>query len=236
MHIINPHRFGETFPVENIISEYKYEDDVTDTVGSNNGTATSITYGTGGVGKHGIFNGTSSYVSVADSSTLSFTDGSDLPFSISFMFNFNTASSCMFVTKRNSSYTEYQCAWETASGGRLVFDIMSGGGTANYKREYYPSFSPTLGQWYHVVMTYAGSGRQEIYLDGVLQSTTQYLQGTYTGMSDTTAWVVQGRGGWGAYYYLDGDLDVVRFWDKELSADEVSAIATAELAGTDINP
>ena len=49
-------------PLQNIISEYKFEDNALDTVGTNNGTATSLTYATGLVGKTGVFNGTSSKV------------------------------------------------------------------------------------------------------------------------------------------------------------------------------
>ena len=57
-------------PLANIISEYKFEDNVLDTVGANDGTATSLTYATGLVGKTGVFNGTTSYVLVSNATNL----------------------------------------------------------------------------------------------------------------------------------------------------------------------
>ena len=95
MNIINPYRFkvapSGDIPLANIISEYKFENNVLDTVGTNDGTATGVTYVTDMVSKAGSLGASNtSYITVADADNLSFTNGSnDLPFSISFLIKFN---------------------------------------------------------------------------------------------------------------------------------------------------
>ncbi len=219
----------------NFISRYTFEDNVNDVAGSNNGTATSISYVTGGVGKSGAFNGGASKVDIPDANDLSFTDGSDLPFTISLLFNTNATQNSMLVTKRNGTFTEYQCFYSSSG---LTFDLMSGGNTSNFKRENV-SFAASFGVFYHVVFAYSGSGRQKIYLDGVLQSTTQTLTGTYVGMTNTTAFVRLGKGGFSessGVFSLNGEEDEVIFWDKELNQSDITFLATEQLAGNDIDP
>ena len=63
-------------PLGNIISQYKFQNNANDFVGSNNGTATNLSYVTGLVGKAGDFSGgTNSQVSIPDADNLSFGNG-----------------------------------------------------------------------------------------------------------------------------------------------------------------
>jgi hypothetical protein len=54
-------------------------------------------------------------------------------------------------------------------------------------------------------------------------------------MEKWTAPVLLGKTAPNTTFSLNGYMDAVRLWDKELSASEVSSIAADELAGIDIN-
>ena len=70
------------YPLENIISEYKFQNNTLDTVGSNDGTPTALTYTAGLVGQTGVFNGSTGKVVLPDASNLSFPL---IPFSFSYL-------------------------------------------------------------------------------------------------------------------------------------------------------
>lgn len=230
------------YPLANIISEYKFEDNTNDTVGSNNGTATGVSYVTDMVSKAGSFgSSSSSYVTISDSDDLSFTDGvTDLPFSTTFLIKFSSfdnTNGLWVINKRDDSAinSEYQI---TFKDGFNIFLFKKTSPSDHIRRSYV--FTPTLNQIYHLTATYDGSETHagiKLYLDGVSVGTSS-LSGTYTGMSNTSSPVEIGKRGWespsiGSSSYR---LDCVRFWNKELTAAEALDIATAELAGTDINP
>ena len=58
----------------------------------------------------------------------------------------------------------------------------------------------------------------------------------YSGMSNLGEPITIGNDAFTVTNSLYGEMDVVRFWDRVLTPTEASDIATAELAGTDINP
>lgn len=229
---------GGIYPLANIIAEYKFEDNVLDTVGSNDGTATAITYASGLVGKSGVFNGTTSKVVIADADNLSFTNGSnDLPFSLSFIVNLDTVSGSNFLIAKRNTLSEYQLGFV---GNELRFRLFGNGGTSEVLAWNHSGFSVLTN--YHIVVTYDGSetattSSLKLYINGTQVTTTTPPNetGTYSGMVNSTQNLQLGNI-FSSGFNLDGSLDCVRFWDKELTSAEVSTIATAELAGTDINP
>ena len=225
-----------SYPLANIISEYKFENNVLDTVGTNNGVATAITYVTGGVGKSADFNGSTSFVSIADSNDLSFTNGfNDLPFSISLLIKFDVfPSNALFLNKFiGTTGREYEIRWNNTQG--FIFKLYRDTNSSNINAAFLPT--KVTGQWYHITCTSDGSETKEgliIYINGIEVPSTKTLQGTYTGMINNTG--VLSLGKFYSGLHLNGKMDVVRLWDKELTSAEALAIATAELAGTDINP
>ena len=73
---------GVDIPLSSFISYWKFDGNANDSVGTNNGTATNVTYTTGLVGNTANFNGTNSKVVVPDANNLSFGNGtSDVDFS-----------------------------------------------------------------------------------------------------------------------------------------------------------
>jgi len=231
---INP-----VIPLANIISEYKFENNVLDTVGTNDGTATGITYEAGTVGQRGVFNGSSSFVSVPNNTVFNFTEGAgvDKPFSISLLATFDT-------TNNNSALVNKYSAGSNAEfsliifGSKLNMGIFESDNWTDYiSREY--DFTRVVGQVYHISMTYDGSKSAngiKFYINGLEVVSTDISVGSYTGLVSNTAPILIGKRTLGTQHPHDGTLDCVRIWSKELTQAEITEIATAELNGIDINP
>lgn len=236
-----------SYPLGNIISEWKFEGNVIDTVGSNNGTATNLSYVAGLVGQAGDFTGgTNSQVLIPDDNTLSFGDGStDSPFSISFLYKLDVNNTNNFIFKGDTSTAttrEYVIQYAPSSGGKMSI-IFYDGNLSHYIRAYTTGNIPLgtiyLGQWVHFVITYDGSGTSsgiKLYFQGEERSMSYSSAGTYVAMENTATPLSIGKNPHNTNNSLNGYMDCLRFWDKELTSDEALDIATAELAGIDINP
>lgn len=210
---------------DSIISGYNLDANANDNTGTNNGTATAVSYVSGQVSNAADFDGSTSYIDIPDAANLSFGDGStDSPFSISFGVKFDSTASCYLIAKRQSpDDKEYQIDLLSGTLRVILFD-QSSGGTLN--AGFTPSFSTAT--WYHVVMTYDGSstfGGINFYIDGSAQSLSDSSAGSYTAMENLTSQVRLGAKPFVLTdSILDGQLDEVYFWDKELSAAEVTEI------------
>ena len=223
-----------TIPLANIISEYKFEDNVLDTVGTNDGTPTALTYADGLVNRTGVFNGSNSLVTILDSDSLSFTNGvNDLPFSFSMLAKFNDNNESILFNKIQSANREYLV---DVFSNRVDFKVFDGS-SANFLYNNY-AFTRAIGVWYHFTFTYDGSGMSsgiKTYVNAVVGG-VQSEGGIYTKMQNTTSNLVLGKFSYLNLLPLNGYLDCVRIWNKELTQAEISLVATEELAGTDINP
>ena len=212
------------YPLANIISEYKFEDNVLDTVGSNNGTATAITYADGLVGRTGVFNGSTSKIAMPTNFI------PDLPsFSFSCLLKATNTSSeyrvfglsdninmPFIILRLNASF----------STGRIGFYLHSNNTGVEITTNSYVSTD-----WIHITGTAVENGDMKLYVNGTLISTLAIT--SFTKLADFN-YVGANRNANNNFY--NGSLDCLRFWNKELSQTEITDIATAELAGTDINP
>ena len=78
--------------------------------------------------------------------------------------------------------------------------------------------------WLHVVVTYDGSEAStgiEVYLDGANDTTTQSGAGSYTGMTNTSNNVGIGSRADAGISEFQGDMDNIRFYNRELTLSEV---------------
>ena len=212
------------FPLSNIISEYKFEDNVLDTVGTSNGTATNVTYADGLVGRTGVFNGSTSKVSmptnfIPDLPSFSFscllkatnTSGEYRIFGLSDNINMP-----LIILRLNASF----------SPGRIGFYLHSNNTGVEITTNSYVSTD-----WIHITGTAVENDTMKLYVNGTLAGTLPIT--SFTKLADSN-YVGTNRNANNNFY--NGSLDCLRFWNKELSQSEITAIATAELAGTDINP
>ena len=247
-NIINPYRFGGTtpsiIPLQNIISEYKFENDVLDTVGTNDGTPTAITYADGLVGRTGVFNNATSLVTILDTDDLSFGNGvTDSPFSVSLLINWNeevplpNSPQRLIVNKMFPSDDRFEYSIIRYDDAYLFY-LYSNGSLVTYIRVYVVDYFMDIGTWYHLAVTYDGGGSEfgmKIYINGVDETTSQQQVGTYVAMTNDNRNIQIGGTIGLTTQVVDGNIDSVRFWDKELSYGEIITLAENELAGVDVN-
>ncbi len=204
-----------TAPTSGLQSEYKFEDNVNDTSGnSHNGTATSLTYGTGKIGKSAIFNGSSSKVSLGYTAIPATGD-----FSVSLWIKRKTDTGEANIVGQQSSSssagrTNIMCSSTTALGLHGVL------GNSDH------TATKPIGTWYHAVVSRTGS-TLSLYVDNVKQTFT------YSGsIEQTTTWLAALNNG--SYFGASVEIDQLRFYNRVLTDLEVTQLfnETLDVAGT----
>jgi len=124
-----------------------------------------------------------------------------------------------FVNRRDATYHDWQII---RFSGNLEVYIHTDG--SNYLKA--TITEPTFTAWNHLAFTYDGSGNAsglKLYHNDTLLSTTNSETGTYTGMGDNATQIVIGAEGFsGTYDRHPANMDEVKIWGRELTADEVS--------------
>lgn len=209
---------------------------------SNNGTLTNgPTYNSANGGSI-VFDGIDEYVNLGDNDLFSFTSGGgvDIPFSISAWIRLSAYGtgvagySALIFKSQEPSANNWQREWTFSHNNTLgfVFSVYTveplGGNRIGRTNN---SVIP-LNTWRHLTATYNASKTVSgitLYMNGVQQSTTDLITGTYTGMINTTTTVEFGRqysysmfsGGDGGL--LNGNISSVQIYrNKVLSASEVN--------------
>lgn len=208
----------------NQVAHYAFDSNSNDSINGQNGTDTNIVYTNAGIlGNSATFNGTSSLISIADNDNFSF---SSLPFSIN-VWVYPVGNSGYLISKRNSSFIEFQSTYNISSG-TILLQLFSGGVTSNLISATATSSALTANAWNLVTFTHTGSnmnGDIKIYLNGVLCTATYANTGTYTGISNTSAGLVLGRIGNSSSGYFNGRMDKLRIWKgRELTQTEITNI------------
>jgi len=199
---------------------------------SPSGVADPLNYGEVYGGNAVSFDGSNDYISVADSSDLSFGDSSnDSEFSISAWINmddatkFRIASKCAFD---GSSLMEY--TFTTSGSDALLlqlFDATTGNNIAGFGS----TLTSSQGKWIHVACTYDASESAsgiKIYVDGSDVTASTSTDGTYVAMHNTTAELEIGRlrSGSGTTSYSDGKINNVKIFNTALTQDQVRELYT----------
>ncbi len=191
--------------------------EVIDSSGYNNhGTSVSSpTIVTGRFGNAGDFNGSSSYITVADNSILEPAYG--LSLSVWLKREGGVGTRQIFLGKGDGQTNATSQYWmELNTSNQLVFytsTSSSGGSFAATDK----TITDTT-QWHHVVMTWDGT-TAKIFLDGQQSSVTSGRTGT---LVNTT--YAYGIGKLGAFtgLHFNGLLDDSRIYDRALNADEIT--------------
>ncbi len=152
------------------------------------------------------FNGSSSYVSVPDSSRLDITG----QISLSAWIYPRTVKSESVMRKGPGSSGVYYLYISGSGAVRLAINNI-GWDTGGYTL-------PATGRWYHVVGTYNGQHRR-IYVDGELRN--EIAQAGVISANNYTLTIGQ-RGD--SAEYFSGDLDELRIYNRALTAGEIAAL------------
>jgi hypothetical protein len=178
------------------------------------GIATGTTVTTGYSGNARSFDGSSDYISVADTPSL---DGMD-QLSLSTWVKVNSFSSQTVVPiGKDVNSVSYRI--NIAPSGQLSFVV------ATSNNSWYStgtvvdsSVSLTTGKWYHIAAIYDGS-RVRIYVNGQLTGTgSQDISGN---ILNSDSEVHFGKSSSANIDYFNGMLDEVRVYNRALSADEI---------------
>ena len=164
------------------------------------------------------FDGINDYIDCGDNDNLSFGNGvTDSPFSISLWLNTGNTSTRGVVSKYGSIGLEWLFYMV---GGKVRFLLNDTINSSNIFAT--GSTALTLNTWYHVAITYDGSGLSgiNIYVNGVLETLTTGGSG-YVAMSNTNQPLEIGK-------YLSrelfGVIDEVAIFNSELSASDITTI------------
>jgi len=187
---------------DNLLAYYKLDGNSNDSVGSNNGTDTSISYVSGKINQSALFNGTNSSVTLTIS---------QIPT--------NTITYNYWI---KSSSTTYQNIIRGEKLGMLSTIYLNKVRNYLYNGTWNTSDSNTSvndGNWHMVTVTYNGSSIKT-YIDGVLDK-TDTISITLTSPS-TDFWF--GREISAGQAVLNGYLDEVGLWSRALSSTEVTQL------------
>ena len=235
-NIINSYRYAST-EIDGIISYWPLSANSNDSVGSNNGTDTSISYVAGGIiGDQADFSAsTSANISIADSPTLSFPLQ---PFSISFWFEWDSITTSMFFSKRDltiASIIEYDFYYQA---GFTYFRVFSGGTNANFMRVQTGFLGTAVtGQLYNFIITYDGGTTNtglNVYQNGSINTSPPPIHsttGTFVSMTDTATPLMLGKIQIATTFSLNGKMSEAYLFDKELTPSEALFVYNEGVAG-----
>ena len=200
-----------TIATSNLISSWRGENDATDEVGSNGGTANGATYADGFFGRAFSLNGTGSTVSIPDSPGLNF--GPTSPMTVE-MWLYRTSNNSVqhILGKRNNcdgTAFNYQMGWTTSD------QFFFGAGFGN---ELIASGTLPLNTWVHVAGVFDGTTFR-IYRNGV-------SLGSASGTLPTTVnapLLIGNSGNCASFQSFGGLIDEVSIYGRALSAAEVAA-------------
>jgi len=206
---------------EGLISYWKFDGDLTDANGNNDGTAASgiTTLNEQGViNQSPYFNGSSNaYISCGNDQSLNIT-GTAISMS-AWVFNEKT-SGIGDVISKGRDYTSnygYHLRWYNSNNSVQAIYRLS-----NNLNNTVGVIGLNLNEWYHIVSTFDGVNGK-IYINGQLENTTE--QAGSIGNA-TTQFIIgahsAGPTGWG--YQWKGRIDEVGIWNRVLSPEEINGL------------
>lgn len=191
----------------NLVTYWKLDGNSNDSISTNNGTDTAITYNAGnGIIVQGAgFNGTTSHIAIANSTDFNFGTGS---FSFSAWIKTTVTGS---IWGGRAAGTGPQLGVDGA--GKLYND---GVGTAGVTS----TIAVNTGNWVHVAIVWDRSGalvRQ--YINGVADTTSAL--GATTATEAITKYIGDEASPGNLFGKFNGAIDEVSFWSRALSAGEI---------------
>ena len=214
--IISPIRYDEDLS-DGLVSYYNFEEDATDQVGSNDGTISGATYTSSGkVGGCYSFDGSNDSINFGNILSWERTDAK----TFSFWAKLNAGKDQAIFTKRAStrgyelhflSDNKFRILLANSDSNRIIADTTNAVLTDN--------------TWQHFVITYTGSSAasgMKIYVNGQEVPLTT-VANTLSATSVTTDSLYIGKAE--AYSrWIDGTLDEIGIWNRELSSTEVTKL------------
>lgn len=198
---------------DNLISYWKLDGNSNDSVASNNGTDTAITYsaGNGKIVQGAGFNGSTSNIDIGSPASLD-----DLSV-LSYAFWINVSSLAAEIMPISKNYK-----WFRVRTDGTIESSIGASGTTNSSIS---TNTVSTSTWYHIVFTYddAGDRKGHIYLNGseVTYGTQTACTGTITADNAFNQFIGQYQGG---LFRWNGAIDEVGIWSRVLSGAEITQL------------
>ena len=224
---------NSSFPTSNL-AYYKLDGDAIDSAGTNNGTASNVTWGVGKFGPAAAFNGTSSKIETGVNLTLQsacslsvwvyFTGSNFFP-----IFGGNN-----IITGTGTTINRHFSALNTTANR---FDYVNKAG-AFWRSPTIALFNSNA--WNHIVITddfTNSSTSSKLYVNGTQDTNFVILSATYGGAVNTNLYIGQSITNGSNQQYATGTLDQVRIFPTvitqaqvtELYEDEIECCTTDEV-------
>jgi hypothetical protein len=182
-------------------------------VGNNGTSSVAATASVGKFGNGGLFNGTTNKVVVPDVDNLSFTNN---VFTVSFWYKTTDfGGSKTVISKKGTTASNFEYAIMANSGVLFYFFDLAGNGV-------YLAPPVTIDAGWNLYTATADGNNMYVYKNGVLQNTV--AKSAYSLGNSTGALNIGQGGGFNQEYYLNGNLDEVRMYNKFMSPQEVSKL------------
>lgn len=214
-----PHSSGSSSLNTNLISYWKM-DEVAGSRADSTATGATLSdngvtlFGSGIISNAALFNGTSQYLTAADSAALS---TGDIDFTVSawvYIHAKNNSNAIINKGDLNAGPWEYQLERRNATD-RFRFFVSDGSVSGNVEATTFGA--PTLDTWYLVIAWHDSvANTVNITVNAGATDSTSYSSGG----NDTANGLCIGRPNLYNGEYLDGRVDEVGFWKKVLSASE----------------
>jgi len=171
------HWLQDYVTLENLSAIYNFHTSVKDESGNNNhGTASNLTYGVGKWnGFSGVFNGSSTVVTVSDASTLDFSG----KFDIIIWTKWTSTSEQYLVSKRSATSNGWAVSVNKTTAGNVTFKIGSTDITSS-------SSGYNDGEWHMIRVTRNASNVITLYVDNVSKGTATVS----TNLTDTNSLLI----------------------------------------------
>lgn len=206
---------------DTLISQWTFNaSDVTDSIGTNDGTETSISYDTGKFGKAAYFNGTTSSIVVPADTTIDAVDLGDFCITAWVYVDTDGLNDVGKIVDKMGATTSGYRLWvhsETASTVKLSFEAGYSGG-ANTNALAVTSTTMSTGVW-HKVEAHLASDVPSIYIDGVEASYTTQTTGADTIEDDSANDLYFGNNAAGTATF-DGAIEDIRIYDGTRTANK----------------
>lgn len=199
-----------------LVSWWAANGDATDAAGTNNGAFDVPAYVTGYSGQAFSFNG-SNRIRIEDSASLH-----PAQFSASLWFNWDNVGTSNVEFLLAKGLTHYELHLGGGAGVNGIRFIPAGNPATTVD-----AASAVTSGWNHVVVTYSGS-EAYIYVNGTLKGSRTGITGGADLTADTSPLLLGKRGD--STYYYHGKMDEALFFNRVLSASEISAIYNAKTA------
>ena len=169
----------------------------------------------GYIGAGGIFNGSSSVINI-DNNSFNFTT-----VSVSFWLNLNSISGedyVLDVYDDTSSARGYAISTDTSN--KIKFRAWQ---SPSSFAEVLSSSTLSLNTWYHITMV-ATQSSASIYINGSLDNSGSLSGFNFYTQQSTSIGAIRTSSSSAAVNFLDGKLDQLRIFNKELSSSEVTTL------------